>query len=142
MLAEKNMNEEYKTNDDITTFLKKKQDVRYRLRELAQENRANDPSLICATILGLQLHAEWQKAIKKFWEHQEALEDNGREATWEECKAHIIKWEIKNKNNPATKKSMGIANTAIEKFKEQASEIAANQAATIAQQETIENLRT
>ena len=58
MLAENDINEEYDTNDDINTFLEKKQDARYRLWELAQGNRANDPSLIRATILGLQVHAE------------------------------------------------------------------------------------
>ena len=52
------MNEDYNPNDDITTYLKKKQDARYRLHKLAQTNRASDLSVICATILKLEIHPE------------------------------------------------------------------------------------
>ena len=58
------MNENYDPNYDITTYIEKKQDARYRLCELAQQ--ASDSSIIRATILELEVHSEWLKPIDKF----------------------------------------------------------------------------
>ena len=59
------MNEDYDPNEDIIISFQKKQDARHRLRELAQGERANDPTMILATIIGLEIYTEYQKAIKK-----------------------------------------------------------------------------
>ena len=104
------MGELYDPNDEITTYLEKKQDARYRLIELKQA--CGDPIIIRATLIGLEAHAEWLRPVDKFREFQDEQATNNTEATWEQCKTHIIKWDVKLNNNPATKKAMGIANTA------------------------------
>ena len=96
--------------------------------------------MIRAVLLGLNIHEERQKGVEKFCEEQARLEalEEPREATWEECKQHFVTYDGKIKNNPATKKAMGIANNAMEKIEAQSKEIALTQDAAVAQQENID----
>ena len=139
--AEDDLNKPFDPTQDVTVYFNDIQDAGYRLIELKQPNKADDASKIRSAILGLEIHAERGKGIEKFREKQDEWADlePPHEATWVEFKEHMVTEDNKIRNNPATKKALGFANSATEKFEEQSTAIEKNQATAIIQQENIVN---
>ena len=132
-VAETNLDAAFDPTEDVTKYFNDKQDARYRMIELKQPAKADDATMIRSAILGLEIHVEREKGIEKFREKQDKLAalDPPREATWVEFKTHMVPKDNKIRNNPATKKALGLANSAVEKFEEQSTAIEQNQATAI-----------
>ena len=103
---------------------------------MKQNHAASDDDLIRIALLEFEKHEDWDDAAKDFRKLQVA-----GAVTWEQLKQEIIKFETDHNSKQTTKKSLGLANAAMQLVEQQGTDLENAQTLLITQNHELMNLK-
>ena len=134
--AKKELDVEFDPSEEATNYFAKLEEARYILIELKQNHAASDDDLIRIALLEFEKHEDWDDAAKDFRKLQVA-----GSVTWEQLKEEIIKFETDHSSKQTTKKSLGLANAAMQLVEQQGTDLENAQTLLITQNHELMSLK-